>query len=90
MRAQRVKVALDALIAAVDVLDARNAREPVGLQSRDDERRPRAKVRALDARTVQVHIHNLRRKIEEDPSNPRYLRSVWGRGYILSLNPPAD
>ena len=45
---------------------------------------------AGDARTVQVHIHNLRRKIEEDPSNPRYLRSVWGRGYILSLNPSAD
>ena len=45
---------------------------------------------AGDARTVQVHIHNLRRKIEEDPSNPHYLRSVWGRGYILSLNPPAD
>jgi len=54
MRAQRAKVALDALIAAVDVLDARDAREPVGLQSRDDERRARAKIGALDARTVQV------------------------------------
>ena len=37
-----------------------------------------------DARTVQVHIHNLRRKIEEDPAQPRYLKSVWGKGYIFS------
>ena len=33
-----------------------------------------------DARTVQVHIHNLRRKIEADPSQPQYLKSVWGKG----------
>ena len=39
-----------------------------------------------NARTVQVHIHNLRKKIEADPSQPRYLRSVWGKGYILSLS----
>ena len=40
----------------------------------------------LNARTVQVHIHNLRKKIEQDPSQPRYLRSVWGKGYILSID----
>lgn len=39
-----------------------------------------------DARTVQVHIHNLRRKIEADPSQPRYLRSEWGKGYIFSAS----
>ena len=44
MRAQHAKVALDALIAAVDVLDARNARESVGLQARNHKRRARAKV----------------------------------------------
>ena len=54
MRAQHAKVALDALIAAVDVLDARNARESVGLQARNHKRRARAKVGALDARAVQV------------------------------------
>ncbi len=36
-----------------------------------------------DTRTVQVHIHNLRSKIEPDPTSPVYLKSVWGKGYIL-------
>ncbi len=31
--------------------------------------------------TVMVHIRNLRRKIEEDPVNPSYIRTIWGRGY---------
>ena len=53
MRAQHAKVALDALIAAVDVLDARNARESVGLQTCNHKRRARAKVGALDARAGQ-------------------------------------
>lgn len=39
-----------------------------------------------DARTVQVHIHNLCRKIEDDPTQPRYLRSEWGKGYIFTAN----
>jgi DNA-binding response OmpR family regulator len=32
-------------------------------------------------RTVDVHILNLRRKIEPDPANPRYIRTVYGMGY---------
>ena len=36
-----------------------------------------------DVRTVQVHIHNLRQKIEDTPSSPRYLRSDWGKGYLF-------
>ncbi len=34
-----------------------------------------------DARTVDVHIRHLREKIEEDPSNPRLILTVWGTGY---------
>ena len=34
-------------------------------------------------RTVQVHIHNLRSKIEPDPAKPIYLKNVWGKGYIF-------
>ena len=37
-----------------------------------------------DTRTVQVHIHNLRKKVEPDPSDPIYLKSVWGKGYLFT------
>ena len=33
--------------------------------------------------TVMVHVLNLRRKIEENPSKPKILRTVWGRGYQI-------
>jgi DNA-binding response OmpR family regulator len=35
-------------------------------------------------RTVDVHVMNLRRKIEADPATPRYLRTVYGVGYTLA------
>ena len=35
------------------------------------------------ANTVMVHVLNLRRKVEEDPSNPRLIRTVWGKGYQI-------
>jgi two-component system response regulator ResD len=34
-----------------------------------------------DPATVTVHIRRLREKIEEDPSDPRHLVTVWGAGY---------
>jgi DNA-binding response OmpR family regulator len=36
---------------------------------------------AGDARTVDVHVHWLRQKIEEDPSHPQRLQTVRGVGY---------
>lgn len=36
---------------------------------------------AGDTSTVTVHIRKLREKIEEDPSEPRYIETVWGIGY---------
>jgi DNA-binding response OmpR family regulator len=36
---------------------------------------------ALDTGTVTVHVRRLREKIEERPSHPRYLQTVWGVGY---------
>jgi two-component system, OmpR family, response regulator ResD len=34
-----------------------------------------------DTSTVTVHVRRLRAKIEEDPSTPRWLQTVWGVGY---------
>jgi DNA-binding response OmpR family regulator len=34
-------------------------------------------------RTVDSHVQRLRAKIEDDPGNPRYVRTVWGVGYKL-------
>lgn len=35
-------------------------------------------------RTVDVHVRNLRTKIEPDPKNPRYVETVYGVGYRLA------
>lgn len=34
-----------------------------------------------DTSTVTVHIRKIREKIEEDPSNPKFIETVWGAGY---------
>jgi DNA-binding response OmpR family regulator len=33
---------------------------------------------------VKVNISRLRKKLEKDPSNPRYLLNRWGYGYLLT------
>lgn len=38
-----------------------------------------------DARVVDVHMAKLRKKIEDDPSKPRYLKTVRGVGYKLEI-----
>jgi DNA-binding response OmpR family regulator len=38
---------------------------------------------ALDTGTVTVHVRRLREKLEEAPSEPRHLQTVWGVGYRL-------
>ena len=35
-------------------------------------------------RSVDVRITRLRRKIESDPANPHYIRTVWGSGYMFT------
>lgn len=41
-------------------------------------------------RTVDAHVMNLRRKIEVDPARPRYVQTVFGRGYRLADQDATD
>ena len=34
--------------------------------------------------TVMVHIKNLRKKLETDLTQPKYIHTVWGKGYYLA------
>lgn len=38
---------------------------------------------AINTDTIMVHIRRLRKKIEEDPKNPKYIKVVWGIGYKI-------
>ncbi|GAA0579109.1 response regulator transcription factor [Paractinoplanes ferrugineus] len=38
----------------------------------------------VSERTVDAHVVNLRRKIEANPAEPRYVQTVYGRGYRLA------
>lgn len=38
---------------------------------------------AISDRAIDVQIVRLRRLIEEDPANPRWIKTVWGLGYML-------
>jgi two-component system response regulator MtrA len=35
------------------------------------------------SRTIDIHIAELRRKLETDPAQPRHIRTVWKVGYRL-------
>lgn len=36
-----------------------------------------------DNNTIAVHIRHIREKIEINPAEPRYLKAVWGHGYVM-------
>ncbi len=38
---------------------------------------------AISDTSVAVHITNLKKKIEIDPKNPKYIKTVWGVGYKI-------
>ena len=37
-----------------------------------------------DIPTITVHVRRIREKIEEDPSDPQYVKTIWGVGYKLT------
>jgi two-component system OmpR family response regulator len=41
-------------------------------------------------RSIDNHVSRLRKKIEPDPKNPRYIKTVWGGGYIFALDPESQ
>jgi DNA-binding response OmpR family regulator len=75
----------DRLLALTDVefkLLGVLAREPGRVFSRGDliEKALGYDFAGFD-RTIDVHILNLRRKIEQAPNRPRYIKTVYGAGY---------
>jgi DNA-binding response OmpR family regulator len=39
-----------------------------------------------DISTITVHVRKIREKIENDPSSPKYIETLWGIGYRFPLN----
>lgn len=39
-----------------------------------------------DTRTVMVHLSNIRKKMEADPTNPKYIQNIRGLGYMFPSN----
>jgi two-component system alkaline phosphatase synthesis response regulator PhoP len=37
----------------------------------------------ISLRTIDSHIANIRKKLEDDPSNPKYIKNIRGVGYKL-------
>jgi len=77
----RGELAIELTRSEFDILE-RVTRSPGRVFAREEllEAMRDGETEAFD-RAVDRHISNLRAKIEDDPKNPRYLRTVWGVGY---------
>jgi two-component system, OmpR family, response regulator len=63
------------------------ARRPQRTLSRDqllDLTRGRSTV--LFDRSIDIQVSRLRRKLEEDPKNPKLIKTVWGGGYLFAAD----
>lgn len=43
-----------------------------------------------DDKIVDVNVRRIRMKIEDEPSRPRYISTIWGFGYKWSVKPPEE
>ena len=41
-------------------------------------------------RSIDNHVSRLRKKIEPDPKSPRYIKTVWGGGYVFAEEPETE
>jgi two-component system response regulator RegX3 len=69
-------------MAVLQYLDA-NADRPVSREELLNKVWGYARGAGIETRTVDIHIAKLRRKLEPDPAEPRYLVTVRGAGYRL-------
>jgi two-component system phosphate regulon response regulator OmpR len=37
----------------------------------------------VDSRSVDVLVSRLRQKLGDDPKSPRYIKTIWGSGYMF-------
>ncbi len=70
---------VDALLSRTEALLLRS----LALNAYTPMHRTRLRPDQPDSRGVDVAIHRLRRRLGDDPVNPRYLKTVRGRGYLL-------
>jgi DNA-binding response OmpR family regulator len=40
----------------------------------------------VDDNAIMVYINRLRHKIEENPKTPKFLQTIWGKGYTFSIS----
>lgn len=59
-------------------------REPGRVFTKEELFKAVWKLDQFDANLVNVYINHLRKKLEEDPSKPRYIETIWGIGYRFS------
>ena len=57
------------------------------VMSRDDLLAAADNERLPFDRSIDARVARLRKRIEADPANPRYLRTVWGAGYLFVAQP---
>lgn len=60
------------------------AKNPGRIYTREEIFRQVWKEEALDVRTIDVHVKNIREKIEDDTKKPKYIITKWGVGYYFN------
>jgi two-component system phosphate regulon response regulator OmpR len=56
---------------------AQNVNQPVSRYDLSDT------FNGISERSIDVQVTRLRRKIEDDPAEPKHIHTVWGKGYVL-------
>jgi len=74
----------DLLVALMETGQRVRTKEELALAVRSQRGGTDAAVTEVEMRTIETHIAKLRRKLDEDPTDPRYIETVRGVGYRLT------